>query len=284
MLMESDRIERIAGMNPRRLAMGVNPWKWAFTIIELLIVIAIIIILVSVSLPLVSKMMQNNSQTQAVNMVTAYLANARGEAIVRKRQVGVVFYEQTAAYASPYNKNQTAVMLCMEDPNQSQYYKSPDVPGTTITIFMAMPGRSPEYLPNGIKLATLDDNASNNNDNTDTVFRLQEESSSSRRTRVIMFDANGQLILRNGLGRADLTMIPFSSDPAGGKYKITGDWAFTTPKGTPSDAVTSPAVVVYDGRTFDQAAVAGNDNNVAKWMKANADILIVNAYTGNVLR
>ena len=277
--MESDRIERVAGMNPRRLAMGVNPWKWAFTIIELLIVIAIIIILVSVSLPLVSKMMQNNSQTQAVNMVTAYIANARGEAIVRKRQVGVVFYEQTAAYASPFNKNQTAVMMAYEDDNQLQKY--PTAYSSGYTVFVALPGRMPEYLPTGVKVATLDDNSG-------TLFRLAEETSTSRRTRVIVFDSTGQLVLRNGLAVANVT------GAIGSAGMVTGDWAFILPNvpisgvtfaaGNASNAVSSPGVIIYDGRGFDQAQVAGNDTNVANWLKANADILIVNAYTGNIIR
>jgi prepilin-type N-terminal cleavage/methylation domain-containing protein len=106
----------------------------AFTLIELLVVIVVMVILMAITMPAIKSLTRNNNQKQAVNQITAMLANARSNAIATGRQTGVVFYEETAANVSPANPNQTAAQMITEDPNQAQYASQLGTSSNTILI------------------------------------------------------------------------------------------------------------------------------------------------------
>lgn len=277
--------------------------KRGFTLMELLVVMGIIITIVAISIPAVNTLTKGNSQRQAVNMVTAYIANARTIAMSTGRQAGVIFYEEKNNALTP-NSNQTAVQLIVEDPNQSSTIAGTTyTPAAGCTTFMPDTRYRVEYLPAGIKVATLDDS------NVTGAFRQAENSSTQ--SRVVMFNGLGQLVLRNGICRSffqsattynlnDVVQSPLTGfrfiakagstgqTPPNSTYwtSITDDWnvASATSATSISSGVSSPGLVVYNGRAFNDAGVAGNTANSAAWLQANADIVIVNAYTGNVIR
>jgi prepilin-type N-terminal cleavage/methylation domain-containing protein len=236
-----------------------------FTMIELLVVMSVIVILVSVAVPVLSKLSQSNKLTQARNMASAYIANARSAAIQAKRPVAAIFYEPSINpvtglpnYADTADPNQSVVMLAVASADQSGA-------GPGNILFVAMPGRSPVALPAGIKVATLDDSS---------VFKQSESFDSTKNTRAIVFDANGQLLLRGGL-KAN------ASGAAGSSTRIVGDWSF----GGGVNAVSSPGIVIYDGQKFRDAGMTSpstSDAARSSWLQTNADILVVNVFTGNL--
>jgi prepilin-type N-terminal cleavage/methylation domain-containing protein len=236
-----------------------------FTLLELLVVISIMVILLGVAVPAIRVLTQNNSQKQAVNQITAYVASARAYAISTKRQVAVVFFEETAANALPMNRNQTAMQLAIEGADQSVYSALP-----SNTVFI--PYSAKEYVPAGIRVAALSDSATNLN-----------TAETAANTRAIVFDSNGQMVLRNGLAR-----IKTLSGGPGAATQVVGDWNFITPMGPGSNAVSSPGMVIYDGAAYNAAGMvngpSATDAARAAWLLKNADVVIVNAYTGNVIR
>jgi len=235
----------------------------AFSLIELLVVIAIVIILAAAVLPLISGLTKSNNLQQGVNIASVMLANGRNMAMSTRRQVAVVFYEETSANAMPFNANQTAIGLAIESSTQTGA-------AAGNTIFEVVRGRGVEYMPTGVRVATLDD--------ASTQVKLTEQSNAARRVRAVVFDENGQMLLRNGLS------VNTPSGGAGTPTQVVGDWGFVdAATGNPSDAAASPAILVFDGRAFADAAPA-DDAAIATWMEQNATVLIVNAYTGNVIR
>lgn len=239
-----------------------------FTLLELLVVISIMVILLGVAVPAIRVLTQNNSQKQAVNQITAYVASARAYAISSKRQVAVVFFEETAGNALPMNRNQTAMQLAIEGANQSQYSVQPN---SSNTVFI--PYSVKEYVPAGIRVAALSDSATNLN-TAETVAN----------TRAIVFDSNGQMVLRNGLACKYV-----ATDSAGSMTKVTFDWKMSiTPAQPATNYVSSPGMVIYDGPAYNAAGMGPGsgvtDATRAAWLLKNADVVIVNAYTGNVIR
>ena len=225
----------------------------AFTLIELLVVMSIIVILVSISVPVLSKLSQSNKRTQARNMVAAYIANARSSAMQYRRSVAVVLYEQTPIYSDRSDPNQTAIILALANADQT-----PASAGNI--LFSPMPGRLPEMMPAGIKVAGLDD--------TSSIVR--QNGSAGVSTRAIIFDGNGQLILRSGLS------VNSPTGALGSASMIVGDWNFSGG----SNSASTAGVILYDGQQFTAAAPA----NAASWLQQNADIVVVNAFTGNLNR
>lgn len=244
---------------------------YGFTLIELLMVIAVIIILVSVSMPLLSKLAQSNKRSQAVNLATAYISNARALAIQQRRPAACVFYEQTAARANPANPNQTAVILAITDPGTS-----PSSNGNL--VFIPLPQRQPDYMPYGIRVAAISDAQSGGN----FIFRFNETTTLGSKTRAIVFDGNGNLLLRNGLA------IVAPSGSAGSATMLVGDWNFISGVAGPaSGAASTPGILIYDYREFIEAkqnVAPATDLTRRDWILANSDVVAVNAYTGNILR
>jgi prepilin-type N-terminal cleavage/methylation domain-containing protein len=250
--------------------------KRAFTLIELLVVITIVIVMLAIAVPAVKSITRSSAQSQAVNAIQAYLSTARSVAISQHRQAGVVFFEESDTYSYPANPGQTAMQVIVESIDQSA------AAGYDMTIFTYYNDER-QYLPAGIQLATLD------GFNDAQTFRT---GNMTRKNRIVMFDSNGQLLNREKIAHPD---VPYSS-PQRGRYPTAfGDWgAASVSKGAdwsvanikiiPSmAAVSSPAIVVFNMKEYAEAAPP---NDVARdaWMKRNATVLVVNAYTGNIIQ
>ncbi len=234
-----------------------------FTLIELMVVMFIVVLMLGVCIPSVKAIMRGNSQAQAVNLIRANLATARSIAISQHRQAGVVFFEEMAANAPFANRGQTVVQLMIEAPDQTGA-----AAGFTVFNYYT---KERQYLPPGIQVGTLNDVATK---------QILTGDNSGGASRVILFDANGQMILRNGIARPNNTG---SAD--GGYPKAYVDWNITTKATAASYGVSSPGVIVFSMTDYKSAGmVAAADTAKASWVQQHSDVLIVNAYTGGVIR
>lgn len=234
--------------------------KRAFTLIELLVVITVMIILMAIMLPVIKSLTRNNNQKQAVNQLTSLIAHARSTAIQRHTPAGLVIYED------PVVLGQSSTQLVI----QSGTVTGTNSAGALVTLwqFDRAPGAGSQPLPKGITVGMLDDSAT-------TAVRT-ESSTAGTKARVVLFNENGQLVLANGF-----TRNPAVTDAASAAWNLNATF------NTPSGGVSSPAVIVFNVNDMNAATDAGkitNANTRATWVQQNADILIVNAYTGNIIR
>jgi len=259
-----------------------------FTLVELMVVIFIIAALAVIAAPAVTAMLRGNAQSHAVNLIRAQLATARSVAISQHRQAGVIFFEESTYYMphGSVNTDRTAMQLIVESADQSAV-TSDNAIGNTVFVYHS---RDREYLPAGIQIATL-------NDDPNKMVTTSKVGGST--SRIILFDANGQLVLRNRIVRPDLGSSPAANvDPYPWAY---GDWLKEKDKtngawGAPNEnsdyvGVSAPALLIYNDKEFSNyckssAYLSAEKKDVAAsdWVQRHADVLVVNAYTGNLIR
>ena len=280
----------------------------AFTLIEVLVVIGIIAILSAIAFPAIKALTKSNDHSQASNVVRAYLSTARNLAISQQRMAGVVFFEETSDVSSPSHDGQTAMQLIVEDYNQRRNgplnqdydYQTSNSPRSTVnpdqnihvidygmTVFIHY-SADRQYLPRGMKVATLENIGS-----TGSLTTTQS-------ARAIVFDAHGNLVFLRGLA----TPSPGLSGVPGTYPWAYRNWNFlpaTVPTGTLQDpkildptyqvlienTISSPGFFLYSKLDYDDAVgtkVIIDDATSTNWLKNHSDVIIVNSYTGNVLR
>jgi prepilin-type N-terminal cleavage/methylation domain-containing protein len=265
----------------------------AFTLIELIVVISIIVILSAIAVPAIKNLTKSNDTSQAANLVRTMIAQARTIAISQHRVAGVVFFEETAANSLPVNAGQTAMQLFVEDYNQRRMLppdgtdavdyrvsKAPNVfPINNQYLVVVSFSSERQYLPAGIKLATLsDDVASTKNINTGDNTTVN-----TNLARAVLFDASGQLITRGGL------VTPDSTTGTPGSYpRAYADWRFLNPVdavGIPnySKSASSPGFFLYNKNDYDAQSFV-DDKARGDWLRQHADVIVVNGYTGTVIR
>jgi prepilin-type N-terminal cleavage/methylation domain-containing protein len=242
----------------------------AFSLLELLVVMGIIVILAAIAVPNVQAMTKDNNRVQAANVVRAMIGEARSIAISQHRQAGVVFFEETAAYARPLRTDATAMQLFVEDYNQAQYNPKDDN-----TVFIAY-SKARTYLPAGFKVAALND------DVTRAVMTGNDDATGSRGvTRAILFDAMGNMITRHGLARPDV-----GTGRPGSYPRAYWDWNFTTKRGEAHMGISSPGIFIYDEMEYLRQRIPdgpAGDARRGPWIKQHADVVIVNGNTGGIL-
>lgn len=223
----------------------------AFTIIELIVVMGIMLILLAIVLPAIKSLTRNNNQKQATNMLVALIDNAHALAVQSHTPAGIVIYED------PSQTGQSSVQLIVQS-SQSE-----------LRYFVRAPRTGSQSFPVGIKLAMLDD----------SVIGMRTESSTSdTKCRVILFNGEGQMILVDSLAHDPTVM-----DAAAIAWNLNA----TTGAANHSKGVSGPGLVVYNGNDMQAATNNGvitDATTRANWLKANSDVLIVNAYTGGIIR
>jgi prepilin-type N-terminal cleavage/methylation domain-containing protein len=256
------RVSRGTALADARGAVG-------FTLMELLVVMAIIGVISTMGLPAVKKLTSGNARSQALNHVRAMITQARSVAMAEQRQAGVVFFEETAANSFPVHGNQTAMQIFVEDYDQAQYN-----PLSDNTVFIPY-STARQYLPAGLKVAALNDDINRG------VMTGDEASASLGRSRVILFNALGQLVTRHGLARPNM-----GTGAAGTYPRACADWLFTTKRGAPSVGMSSPGVFVYDRDAYVNQNIPtdhSGDGQRNDWIKSHADVILINANTGALL-
>jgi prepilin-type N-terminal cleavage/methylation domain-containing protein len=234
------------GKNRRQFPIAAR--RPAFTLIELLTVVAIIAVITAIAVPAIKALGKSNDLIQAENLVRAMLSQARSIAISQHRMAGVAFYEEDVAYArggAAHGKNTTAMAVFVE-----LYDQSTTPAGYTGFDYF---GGTRQYLPDGIRLAALSDDP---NPVANGVEGNVVAEDASGKSRIILFDANGGLVLRNDI------WDPFMPPTFQGPYS------------------SYPGFFLYSKAEYDQVLPA----NRITWLKRNSTAVIVNGNTGGLVR
>jgi prepilin-type N-terminal cleavage/methylation domain-containing protein len=244
----ANKIERAARC--RRSLTASKAWHpVGFTLIELLTVIAIIAVISAIALPAVKMLGKSNDQTQGANLVRAMLSAARSMAVSQHRMAGVAFFEENAASAPPgtayHGANTTAMALFVEQFDQT------GVPAGMKGFWYY--GSVRQYLPEGIRLAALSDVQSQGN------VVAEDVTNGVLTSRIIMFDANGNLAMVNNI------------------------WATLLPPTFQGPYSSYPGIFLYNKAEYDAVPVNPPQLRI-NWLKKNSTAVIVNGNTGGLLR
>jgi prepilin-type N-terminal cleavage/methylation domain-containing protein len=244
------------------------PARRAFTLVELVVVIAIIAVLAAMTVPAIRSLTQDNAKAQAAAQIRAALSEARGIALARGAQAGVVFFQETAAHSAPVHGDQIALQIFIAEPDQTT--ATPMNPKNTLFVPYST---ARAYLPAGVAVAALNDAANKGVINGD---------STGGHSLAVLFDPSGRMLTRHGLARRNL-----SGPSTPGTYpEAMLDWNFAS-QGTPnsdnsSDGISSPGIFLYDQKEYAAAATA-SDAARDTWVKRHATAIIINANTGALL-
>ncbi len=187
---EWDKVAKPDSLHP--IPYTLHPMPRGFSLVELIVVIGIIVLILVLAMPAFNKLMQSSNLGQGNNMVSAYIAAARVAAMQQKCSVALVFYEEVANGGTAYT-GQTALLMLREAALDQSYAST-----NTLSYFSVIPGQVVTYLPQGIKVAVLSDASRL----TGAYFQTADTTANTGAgiCRAIVFNANGQLVLRNGLG------------------------------------------------------------------------------------
>jgi len=231
-----------AGRMPALPAVRAGRPLCGFSLMELLVVMAIMAIVVAATIPVVSGLLHGSGVKQAENTIQAYLASGRATALQMRTPVAVVFFTDNNP---SLRRPAVGVQLVVQLPNTGVM---------TGMHFTAISDHPVEYLPEGIDVATL------------SAFQegVQASGNPVHRCRAILFDADGQLLVRDSL---------VGDNPDWNMYGSLGDAALVS---------SSPGVIVYDARTLSLLGLSPADTDA--WILKNGTVMLVNAYTGNLIR
>jgi prepilin-type N-terminal cleavage/methylation domain-containing protein len=266
-----------------------------FTLIELMVVIGIIVLMSTILLISTRAMTQGNSLAQAGNVLSAYLSNARALALQSGNYAGVALFED------PNNANQTAMRIIVSDGPAGTFNE--------LISFTTARGYDIGYLPRDMDVAAIDGGS---------AFRFAGDGTTTAtpwlQCRVVLFDANGRLVVRDGLtcptygaantyNRGDLVVYTNGTDiscyvcQADGVSGVTPSananvWhqerlGLFAQTGLTAYGRSSPALGIYDARAFADAQSASfpsTGGNPSLWLQQNGQIVAVNAYTGSLIK
>jgi type II secretory pathway pseudopilin PulG len=289
----------------------------AFTLNELLIVIAIIVLMIAVALPAFNALSGSRSIASAQNQVSAYLGQARVEAIGVQETRGVMFF---------YDPATARVHMAMV--RDSQYDN-----GDGVTYLDLVPDRDIVALPTGILLQTIDSAAVNagnaRQDDGYIGYNISAASGGGPVTPdstiitpyggVILFDSYGKLLsVKYGFRCSQNSASQTGTYTAMASLLAKGDvnsvgLALSSAKDFIPSAVANPAnpmfsqlgLVLFDAQGFTSQSFTATDIQIAggtygtvstpyasppseadeeDWIDKNGTLLLVNRYNGTLVK
>jgi type II secretory pathway pseudopilin PulG len=192
--------------------------KSAFTLNELLVVIAIIVLMIGLALPAFSVLTGNKSAEGATNQVSAFLGQARMEAIGVQKMRGVMFF---------IDLETDRINMAMVQ----ESFTATIGPSLECTFLDLVPDRDFISLPPGIGLQTIDDTVFNNGNANDKYLGFNSpDTLASLSSKGVLY---GGVILFDGYGK--LSSAPYGfrcttdadnvGPPANAPIGTTGVWS-----------------------------------------------------------
>lgn len=271
-----------------------------FSLAELLIVMGIIILFIALAIPAVNAITGTRSIANAENNLSALLSRAREEAVGVQEVRGVLFY------LDPATDGIAGVLVRAAD-NQNQ-----NLPG--VVFLDAVPSRDFLALPKGIRLQSIFDGYSMNPDNpnpnhylgfNNQLLNNQDAGYPVKYGGVILFDQSGRVIVRRyGF---QLTSINNTPSALADVLHVTAPIGFFNPMSQNQIFPLSQiGFVLFDKKTFlatrDPSGNAYDDGDSGldrttpetgqdttslfeeSWIDQNATPVLVNRYTGTLIR
>ena len=230
----------------------------AFTLIELLVVVSVIMLIAAVALPSIVPLFSAGSDSQAVNLLSAQLAEVRSLAMTRG--------QYTCLHIQPREldgetTNQCYAMYFELDPQTNR--------------FQPIPGYAPIDYPGTMAVGDIegDDSVLSGSGNYDIPDAKVDEFQSV----TLVFSPTGQLVrMVNG----QPPVFDESSDPAKLIWRVGGspdERAIWAPAPTESGGA-STTVVFYDLARF--SALSGSDRD--DYLNESGFYVAINRYTGEL--
>ena len=279
----------------RLLPTNLNP---GFTLIEMLIVIGVIILALAMAVPAIRALTGAKSEQAAQNVVSAYLASARADAVGIQDIEGVLFYLDPGT-------NRVTLVEVAQSPFQTN-----DVPGV---IYLDLEGgvhngksRDPLLLPPGVRLMTIKDYGVKNDPFMNSRYLgfnyfPPAASPNAQLGGVILFNGNGRLYTGSYGFRfvtTNTTGQPTSSALSAIVFGNTTPSANWPPKTSNLSLSSQIAFTLFDRETFlNQGFLDNNDGggsissdvnasqaNQDNWLDANTTPILVSRYNGTLIR
>jgi len=284
---------RSALRRPRRSA--------AFTLTELLIVMAVIVLALTLAVPAIRALTGNKSEQAAQNTLSAFLAQARSEAIGLQTVRGVMFY------IDPANDRVT----CVQVTDAGNAGQPLDRTTTPVPVYLDLaPNHDPMVLPAGLRLFTIKEKfptpvqpplpaGMNDRYLGFDVVSMPQGSGTLRVGGVILFDPEGRTVSRF-YGFRLMSPGPVLSEMGrllGFQAPPTTDWPPTSLSQIVYKSQLAFVIVDRDDLTSKKSpttganytdghepAAATQSDKESLYLDANATPMFVNRYNGTLTR
>lgn len=280
-----------AALFNRRSQIANRKSRSGFTLNELLIVCAIVVLIMALAVPAFNVLTGSRSIEGATNQVSAFLGQARAEAIGVQEIRGVLFF------LDPGTERVSMAMV-----RDSAFEGAAGV-----TYLDLVPDRDFINLPTGVGLHTVDSAAGSPRTDDGYIGYNVTAPTTLRYGGVILFDSSGKIIsTRYGFRcSGDSTAAAGSPMSLMGTLMTNGSVASIN-AGTGTDFVvpgiqlmSQVGFVLFDRATFVTAPTnGGNDTDIQisggtystseldeeTWLDANATLQLVNRYNGTLIK
>lgn len=277
--------------------------RLAFTLNEMLVVVAIIVLLLGLALPAFNTIRGSKSVEAANNLISAFLGEARAEAIGVQEIRGAMFFLDPAT-------GQVNMALVRDSGYTKSAGEDPTGKLADVKWLSLVPDRDFLTLPAGLGIQTVDNAASPRTDDGYIGFNLTSYNATQPiYGGVILFDSYGKLIsVRYGF-RCSSTSTS-ESGPSTSMASLLTNGTVGLPSFAATDYMIEPSTVnsstahfsTYSQiglAIFDKEAFLNNGNNTDEqmfgtysptesseegWLDSNSTIFLINRYNGSLLK
>jgi type II secretory pathway pseudopilin PulG len=120
---------RAPGLRPKFRGVPPASLRAAFTLIEMITVLTIIIIVLAIAIPVWNALLGGTNLASAQNQISAYLTNARADAIFNRQTIGVCFYIDPKTQQTAVAEVQVQTLWQVHPYSGGTSYTSQFIPG-----------------------------------------------------------------------------------------------------------------------------------------------------------